>query len=264
MSVLEDKAAAEMPVVFLGHGSPMNIIDDNIFTQTFKKLGGTLPKPKAILAISAHWQTRGTLVQTSEAPKTIYDFGGFPEELYKIKYEVKGMPDLAHRISTQVPQILAQDEWGIDHGTWSVLVHMFPQHDVPVLQMSMNRSLSLQEHFELGKELQFLRKQGVLILGSGNIVHNLQQIKWDPNSAPFDWTLEFDSKVRTLVENKEFGRIFELVKNEPKLFNVAHPSYEHFIPLMYVLGAAGDPKVVSTLSSGTQNGSISMTSFQLG
>lgn len=250
-----------MPVVFVGHGSPMNIIDDNQFTRAFSKIGQIVTKPKAILAISAHWLTRGTRVLNSLAPKTVYDFGGFPEELYRVKYPVDGYPEIATLLSKHNPQLVSVDEWGIDHGTWSVLVHMFPKHDIPVLQMSLNKNLNFKEHFELAKEIQFLRNQGVLILTSGNIVHNLRQIKWESDAEPFDWATEFDSVVFELISESKFSAVAELPTQSSHLFQVAHPTYEHFLPLLYALGAADAAKPTQVVSRGTQNGSISMTSY---
>ena len=252
-----------MPVVFVGHGSPMNSIEKNSFTNAFSDLGQALIKPKAILAISAHWVTRGSIIQKSNRPKTIYDFSGFPDELYQIKYEVDGNSNIANEVAAKVPSITADDQWGLDHGTWSVLVHMYPNRDIPVLQLSLNANLSIKEHLKLASELYFLRQQGVLILGSGNIVHNLRRIQWDPKAPAYDWNLEFDQKIRDLIANHDFEGVAALEKTNGKLFAMAHPSSEHFLPLLYVLGAASTEGTTKIVGQGTQNASISMTSFLL-
>ncbi len=252
-----------MPVLFVGHGSPMNSVEKNSFTDAFSQLGQSITKPKAILAISAHWVTRGSIIQNSKRPKTIYDFSGFPDELYQIKYSVDGDPEIANDVSVHVPSIVADDQWGLDHGTWSVLVHMYPNRDIPVLQLSLNTNLSFEDHLKLAKELCFLRQQGVLILGSGNVVHNLRRIQWDPKAPAYDWNLEFDQKIRDLISNHDFPAVAAIEKTERKLFAMAHPSSEHFLPLLYVLGAAGPESSVKIVGQGSQNASISMTSFLL-
>ncbi len=256
-----DKSLGLMPVLFVGHGSPMNSVEKNSFTDAFSELGRSLTKPKAILAISAHWVTRGSIIQNSRHPKTIYDFSGFPDELYRIKYSVDGDPNIASDLSAHVPSIVADDQWGLDHGTWSVLVHMYPNRDIPVLQLSLNANLSFEDHINLGKELYYLRKQGVLVLGSGNIVHNLRRIQWDPKAPAYDWNLEFDQKIRDLISRQNFSSVAGIEKTDSKLFAMAHPSSEHFLPLLYVLGAAGSESTLKIVGQGSQNASISMTSF---
>ncbi|MCB0415701.1 MAG: 4,5-DOPA dioxygenase extradiol, partial [Bdellovibrionales bacterium] len=182
----EDKS---MPVIFFGHGSPMNSISENVYTKGFNELGAKLPKPKAILAISAHWMTKGSWVTHMDAPKTIHDFYGFPERLFQVQYPAPGSPDLAEKVQEldlESEIKLDDNKWGLDHGTWSVLKHMFPKADVPVIQLSLDLKKPLEYHFELGKKLKELRTQGVLIIGSGNVVHNISQVKWDDNSTPYD------------------------------------------------------------------------------
>ena len=242
-----------MPSLFIGHGSPMNVIMDNAFTQHLRILGQTY-QPQKILVISAHWVTAGTQVHAHANPKTIYDFYGFPNELYQIKYPAPGDPQLANDLKN-IAQL--DHEWGFDHGTWSILHHMYPNADIPVVQLSLNHSLSLKEHFQLAKELQKLRQEGVLIIGSGNIVHNLRAYDRSANAPTPDWSLEFDSYVtNALSENHED---LHALKNE-KLFRMAHPSTEHYLPLLYTVGASSKSDLLSFPFTGFEGGSLSMRS----
>ncbi len=242
-----------MPSLFIGHGSPMNVIADNAFTQHLKLLGKMF-KPKKILMISAHWVTSGTKVHVHEKPKTIYDFYGFPKELYEISYPAPGDLQLANELKNIAHPDL---DWGFDHGTWSALHHMYPDADIPVVQLSLNQSLSLKEHFVLAKELKKLRKEGVMIIGSGNIVHNLRM--FDRSSHPItpDWSIEFDSYVTESLKNNRDG-LFD-IKNE-KLFRLSHPSTEHYLPLLYTVGASFDNEFLSFPFEGFEGGSLSMRS----
>jgi 4,5-DOPA dioxygenase extradiol len=226
-----------MPLLFVGHGSPMNAVEDNRFSRAWKEIGVTLPVPKAILSISAHWLTRGTKVLAMERPATIHDFGGFPEELFAQRYPAPGAPDFAketQRLSAK-HHILLDDEWGFDHGTWSVLIQMFPKADIPVYQLSIDYSKPMSYHYELAQEIRSLREKGVMVIGSGNIVHNLRAINFQKDAKPFDWAMEFDSTIRHWIETGDHASIMEFQKLGA-VAQLAHPSYDHFLPLMYVLG----------------------------
>ena len=188
-----------MPVLFVGHGSPMNAIEDNEFSQTWQQLGASLPRPQAILCVSAHWETRGTYLTAMPNPKTIHDFGGFPRELFEVQYPAPGMPELATEIRENATTDIGLDrsEWGFDHGAWSVMRHIYPKADIPMLQLSIDHFQQPEYHYALAKELAFLRSRGVLIVGSGNIVHNLRRVNWQDENASFDWALEVRDKVNT-------------------------------------------------------------------
>lgn len=255
----------KMPTLFLGHGSPMNAIENNEFTKALLKLGSNLPRPKAILMISAHWETNGTWVTGMEKPKTIHDFYGFPKALFDIQYPASGLPKLANDLSTKIvdPNIRVENaKWGLDHGTWSVLRHIFPNADIPVLQLSIDRTKPMGFHFEMGEKLKYLRNQGVMIMGSGNIVHNLKEISWDVNAKPHDWAIEFDE----WVKEKLVSRNFKPLVNEPlssRAGKLSVPTLEHYLPLLYVLGASESKDVISFDYEGIQNASASMRCFQL-
>ncbi len=231
-----------MPVLFIGHGSPMNAIEGNEFVSGWKKIAAKFPKPASVLCISAHWQSRGTQVTAMENPKTIHDFYGFPPELYEAKYPAPGNPSLAKRIlgivkSTKVGQDMS---WGLDHGAWSVLSRMYPKADVPVIQLSLDATLEPAGHLRIGTELKGLRDEGVLILGSGNIVHNLMQMRLD--SPPYPWTVDFDSKVKTTLDKGDFPRLANYQSFQSARFAV--PTNEHYLPLLYAAGASDGEKPV--------------------
>jgi 4,5-DOPA dioxygenase extradiol len=229
-----------MPILFMGHGSPLNAIEDNEFSRNWKKMAEIIPKPEKILCISAHWVTDGTYVTAMENPKTIHDFYGFPKELYEVHYNAKGSHDLASEIIKTVKsvKILPDYEWGIDHGTWSLLVKMYPNADIPVLQLSLNVNLSPNECFGMGEEIRQLRKKGVLIVGSGNLVHNLMRINLD--AKPYAWAVDFDNFVKANLENGDYDNLVSY--EEHKLSDLAHPTNEHYLPLLYVIGAAENEK----------------------
>jgi 4,5-DOPA dioxygenase extradiol len=257
---MSERPLPRMPVVFVGHGSPMNIIADNPFTQALKGLARRIPRPRAILCISAHWETQGTLIQSSPAPLTIHDFTGFPRELYATGYKTVGAPALAEGVSVGLsPVVKASEEWGVDHGTWSVLLHMYPEGDIPVTQLSLDRGRDLPAHYSLAQELQALREQGVLILASGNLVHNLRKIRWEAGAPPFDWAQEFDTKVADALargDHDVFQRP-ELIAGETA-FKQAHPTIDHYLPILYALGATVSNDRAETVYEGIQNGAISM------
>lgn len=262
----ETLAASKMPVLFLGHGSPMNALAHNQFTADLRSLGESLPKPKAILAVSAHWLTSGTRVEKAEQPKTIHDFYGFPEALYKIEYPAKGSPETADRVLEvmRAHDAIADAEWGLDHGTWSVLRHMYPKAEIPVLQLSINRNLNLRQHLELAKDLKSLRDQGVLIVGSGNVTHNLYQIDWDPSAAPFDWAQEYDELIKSSLLSRNMSELLAEKPENHSLWKMAHPSIDHYIPLLYTLGASDEAEPVSFPHEGIQHGSLSMRAVKIG
>jgi len=250
-----------MPLLFVGHGNPMNAIEENKFSNTWKNFGKTLPKPKAILSVSAHWLTRGTRVTAMEKPRTIHDFGGFPEKLFAQQYPAPGAPDLAKETQTLVtkPHIMLDDDWGFDHGTWSVLIQMFPKADIPVLQLSIDYNQSMQYHYDLAQQLQVLRDKGVLIIGSGNIVHNLQAVTFGSNK-PYDWALEFDAAISKWIESGNHQAIMDFQKLGA-VAKSAHPTYDHFLPLIYVLGFQHKKDLPTFFNSDFDMSSVSMRSI---
>ena len=257
----------KMPTIFIGHGSPMNALADNNFTHSLNTLGKSIEKPKAILVVSAHWLTMNkTYVSVNPAPQTIYDFGGFPKELYDVKYEPMGSPAFAREVINEVKSIgiLEEHTMGLDHGAWSVLRHIYPAADIPTFQMSIDFSKPPQFHFELAKELQNLRSKGVLILTSGNIVHNLRQLNWnDTNPKPFDWALEFDTMVKAKLDNGQFADLADF-KSFGSIGQMAHPSYDHYLPMLYTAGLIGKNEKIKYTFEGFDMGSISMRCFQVG
>lgn len=250
----------KMPVLFVGHGSPMNIIDDNSFTRTLHELGKTL-QPKSILVISAHWVIDKTKVVSVEHPKTIHDFYGFPEELYRIQYPAPGAPQLAKELA---PVAESTEDWGLDHGSWAILRLMFPEAKIPVTQLSLNRIRTLQQHFELGQELRRLREQGVLIVGSGNLVHNLREIVWRTEAPAFEWAVEFDAIVEKELSARSWDRLIDLTAFNERQFRRAHPSIEHYLPLLPILGAADADESLAYPTAVIQNGSIAMRTVLIG
>ena len=267
----------QMPVIFVGHGSPMNAIEDNEFRQSWVKLGGSFgenrrwPKPQLILSISAHWLTRGWGLTAMALPLTIHDFGGFPTELHEQQYPAPGAPELAKQISQMIKQPengfgtgenlqLDYDQWGFDHGTWSVLKPMFPDANIPVIQMSMDYHAHMQRHFELGLQLKELRQLGVLIIGSGNTVHNLRSmVRSAPNTEAFDWNKRFDEWVGGCIDS---GNLRELTQFQSRGEDalLAHPSYEHFLPILYTAGATEQNDRVEYFNNTYQAKSIAMRS----
>lgn len=261
----ERQASPRMPVLFIGHGSPMNAIDDNAYTRTLSALGKSLPRPRAILVISAHWMTEGSWVTEMPKPKTIHDFYGFPSALFDVQYPAPGSPEIAKLVRDTVvdPKVYADTEmWGLDHGTWSVLRHMYPEADVPVLQLSLYLEQPTEYHVNLGKELAKLRDKGVLILGSGNLVHNLRTIRWEPDPKPYDWALEFDEWLKQKLSDRDFNAVLhDFHKSEAGQLSI--PTMEHYLPLHYILGAAHSTDELKFEYEELQNGSISMRSFSL-
>jgi 4,5-DOPA dioxygenase extradiol len=253
-----------MPVLFVGHGNPMNAIEDNQFTAAWQEMAIRLPVPAAILCISAHWETEGTLITAMARPRTIHDFYGFPEELYRVRYPAPGAPELAESIRVMLGGKVSDDTttWGLDHGVWSVLCRMFPKADLPVVQLSLDRTLSARGHYQLARELQPLRAQGVLIIGSGNIVHNLRMMQWG-GTSPYPWALEFDRIAAQLILDGDH----ELLIDYPALGKealLAVPTNEHYLPLLYALALRNGGETTGFFAEGIVYGSISMRSVTIG
>jgi 4,5-DOPA dioxygenase extradiol len=257
----------EMPVLFLGHGSPMNAIEENEFVEGFRNVEKGIPKPSAVLCISAHWETKGTFVTAMDKPKTIHDFGGFPEELYTVQYPAPGSPDIAKEIKNLIKsaEIGLDEKWGLDHGCWSVVKHLYPDADIPVIQMSLDYSQTAQYHYELGKELLPLRKNGILIIGSGNIIHNLRMAAWDKLDVEFgyDWAIESEEKMNNSILNDDHSSLINY-KSQGNAFNLSIPTPEHFLPLLYILALKGVNDKLNLFNEKIVAGSLSMTSLKIG
>jgi 4,5-DOPA dioxygenase extradiol len=254
----------KMPVLFIGHGHPMNALFDNDFTQGLHRIGNTIQKPNAIMVISAHWQTKGTFVSLNPNPKTIYDFGGFDDRLYKIKYEPIGSPDQAKEVIQLLPIAREDYHMGLDHGAWTVLKFMFPFADIPVFQMSIDYTQSTAKHFEMAEALKKMREKGVLIIGSGNIVHNLKRVDfYNINGKTQDWALEFDELVKAKLNMQDFLSLVDYKKlGSSALLSV--PSEDHYLPMIYTLGLASKNEPISFLFEGFQFANISMRCFRIG
>ena len=257
----------KMPVLFLGHGSPMNAIEENEFVNGFRNIGNEITKPKAILCISAHWETKGTFVTAMPSPRTIHDFGGFPKELFAVQYPVVGSPDLAKETKALIKrtEVGLDEKWGLDHGAWSVLKHLFPNADVPVIQLSIDYTKGPQYHFELAKELSILREKGILMVGSGNMVHNLGMVAWNKlnESFAYDWAIEADEKMKSYLLSGDFQKLIDY-KNQGKAFELAIPSPEHYLPLIYVLGFKNKEEKIHIFNDKPVAGSLTMTSVKIG
>ena len=250
-----------MPLLFVGHGNPMNAISDNAFSRSWTAIGAQLPRPRAILCISAHWLTPGsTQVTAMELPRTIHDFGGFPKLLFEQEYPAPGAPEFAQRTVALVRQaeLVADYEWGRDHGTWSVLIKMFPQADIPVYQLSIDYAADAQYHYDLAAELRELRDRGVLIIGSGNLVHNLSAL--DPEGEPHDWAIAFDDALTALLDRRDDQGVIAF-QGLGEAARLAHPTPDHFLPLLYVLGLKGADERIDYFNAAFDLSSISMRSF---
>jgi 4,5-DOPA dioxygenase extradiol len=262
------KNTEPMPLLFVGHGSPMNALEENDFVASWRNLANTIPRPEAILCISAHWETNGTFVTAMQNPPTIHDFGGFPDELYKVQYPAPGSPELAFDIKRSVKSVNVglDEKWGLDHGSWSVIRNIYPKADIPVIEMSMDWNKSPQAHYDLAKELAPLREKGVLIIGSGNMVHNLRMIAWDHVEDPeygYDWAIEANEKFKKLILNNDHKDLI----NYPGLGSdimLAVPTPDHFLPLLYTLALKNKNESLTFFNDKAVMGSLSMTSLRFG
>ena len=258
--------AGTLPVIFFGHGNPMNAISNNGYTDAWQRIGQNIPKPKAILAVSAHWYIPQTAVTVSATPRTIHDFGGFPPELYQVKYPAPGNPALAHRIQELLLplEVKLDNDWGLDHGTWSVLTHVYPDADIPIVQLSIDESKPTLFHYEMGQKLAPLRNEGILIIGSGNLVHNLHTYAWGRHlPEPYDWAVRFEQTARKMILAGEHESLIHY-EGMGKDAALSIPTPDHYLPLLYVLGATQKHERVQFPVEGVDGGSISMLTVQIG
>jgi 4,5-DOPA dioxygenase extradiol len=254
-----------MPVVFFGHGSPMNALEHNRHTDAWAAAGRSIARPKAILAISAHWYIRGTAVTAMANPPTIHDFGGFPPALHAFQYPAPGDAALATRVHDLLAplEVHRDQEWGLDHGTWSVLTHVYPDADVPIVQLAIDRTQPGAFHYDLGRRLAPLRDEGVLVIGSGNVVHNLGVIQWGSKPAPYPWAMQFNQAFRENLQRRSHEPLIDYLRlGESARMSI--PTPDHYLPALYVLGAQRDDDALSILTDGIELGSISMLSFACG
>lgn len=255
-----------MPVFFFGHGSPMNAIELNEFSKEWERIGKALPRPNAILCISAHWLTRGTFVTAMEQPRTIHDFGGFPDELFAVQYAAPGSPQLAKDAAALLPGAGLDEEWGLDHGCWSVVRHLYPEADVPVIQMSIDYHQPGQYHYDLARRLAVLRRKGILIIGSGNMVHNLRMVAWDKMDQPgfaFDWATEANEQMKHWINSKDHRPLIDFAR-QGKAFDLAIPTPDHYFPMLYALALQEDKDGLQFFNDKAVMGSLTMTSFRIG
>jgi 4,5-DOPA dioxygenase extradiol len=255
-----------MPVLFIGHGSPMNGIEDNEFSRRWKKMASEIPEPKAVLVISAHWYSKGTKITAMENPKTIHDFGGFPKALFDVQYPASGHPQLANETAALITStnVELDHDWGLDHGTWTIIRHMYPEANIPVLQLSIDYTKSPQYHYDLSRELYALRKKGVLIAGSGNMVHNLRMLSWEMmNGGGYDWAVDINEKFKSLILNRNHKKLidYHLLGREADL---AIPTAEHYLPLLYSLALQSPKDEISFFNDKAVGGSLTMTSVKIG
>lgn len=247
-----------MPVLFAAHGSPMNALAKNAFTETLARLGAQLPTPQAILVVSAHWETAGTQVLYNATPQTIHDFYGFPKALFDLQYPARGSLSFASATHKLIPDSVLSEKWGLDHGTWSVLVHMYPHAEIPVFQLSLDVKASPAEHIEMGRKLRSLREQGVLIVGSGNIVHNLRAIQWRDPEAKYEWAVEFDAGIKKALDERDEKTLAQYAEKFGSAAEMSVPSPEHYWPLLYAFGASDEKDTLSYPFEGFEMGSLSM------
>ncbi len=259
---------SKMPVLFVGHGSPMNGIEDNVFSNYWKQLAKEIQIPKAVICVSAHWLTSGTYITAMDSPKTIHDFGGFPQELFDVQYPAPGSPKIAEETSKSFhsTQVGLDHEWGLDHGTWSIMKHMYPKATIPVLQLSIDYNKPPQYHYELARELAFLRKRGVLIIGSGNMVHNLRMVDFNKLNEPsfgFDWAIEMNTIFKQKISSGDHKALIEYEKLNSAA-KLAIPTPDHYYPLLYSLALQDDKDKVSFFNDTAVGGSLTMTSVRIG
>lgn len=260
-------STTQMPVLFIGHGSPMNAIEENDFVSSWRNLGTTLPRPNAILVISAHWETSGTQVTAMVRPRTIHDFGGFPKALFEVQYPAPGSPELAREVKSIVKttDILLDEKWGLDHGAWSIVNRMFPNADIPVIQLSLDYYQTPRYHYDLAKELASLRHKGVLIIGSGNMVHNLRMVAWDKlndDAYGYDWALEANEMMKQFIQSGDHQQMINF-RAQGRAFDLAIPTPEHFLPSLYALALKEDNEKVTLFNDKAVAGSLTMTSFKI-
>jgi 4,5-DOPA dioxygenase extradiol len=256
---------SRMPALFIGHGSPMNTLEGNRYTAAWRRIGQALPRPEAVLVVSAHWYVPGTAVTAMETPRTIHDFHGFPQELFDFRYPAPGSPALAARVREclQPLAVTADDAWGIDHGTWSVLAHLFPAADVPVVQLSIDRSRPAQFHYETGARLAALRDEGVLILGSGNVVHNLGMLRWEAPEVAYDWALRFEQTVKDRLLRHDHAALVDWERLDARA-RLSVPTPEHYLPLLPCIATQQEGEPVSFPVEGIDMGSLSMLAVGIG
>jgi len=255
-----------MPVLFIGHGSPMNGIEDNEFSEKWAEIGRTIAVPKAVLVVSAHWFTRGTAVTAMNFPKTIHDFGGFPQALFDVEYPAPGSPELAAETSRLISSTTVEldHDWGLDHGAWTVLTHMFPKANIPVLQLSMDYTKNPAAHYELARELYQLRRKGVLIMGSGNMVHNLRMLSWEMmDGGGYVWALDINNQFKSLIMNNDHAPLINY-SQLGKAAMLAIPTPEHYLPLLYTLGLKNEREEITLFNDKAVGGSLTMTSVRIG
>ncbi len=255
-----------LPAIFFGHGNPMNALARNPYTAAWREIGTRVAKPKAILAISAHWYVPGTGVTIGTAPRTIHDFGGFPRELYQVRYPAPGDPDLARRVQAMLAPtpVMLDASWGLDHGTWSVLAHVYPNAEIPIVQLSIDETKPAAFHFEIGRKLAPLRSEGVLIVGSGNLVHNLHAYAWGAHKPdPYDWAVRFENDSKDLLLAGDNKPLIDYEQLGPDAM-LSIPTPDHYLPLLYVMGARQKDDAVTFPASGVDGGSISMLSVEIG
>lgn len=255
-----------LPAIFFGHGNPMNALANNAYTAGWRQIGKQIPKPRAILSISAHWFVPGTGVTISTSPKTIHDFGGFPQELFQVQYPAPGDPDLARRVQSLLKPlpVSLDNSWGLDHGTWSVLRHVYPDADVPIVQLSIDEIQPAAFHFEVGRKLASLRGEGILIIGSGNLVHNLHTYAWGRHMPdPYDWAIRFESEAKEMMVAGEYTPLIAYEHLGPEA-QLSIPTPDHYLPLLYVLGSRQQGELITFPIEGVDGGSISMLSVQVG
>lgn len=258
-------AGEKMPALFVGHGSPMNGIEDNEFSRRWTKMATEIPIPAAVIVISAHWFTRGTKTTAVDHPPTIHDFGGFPRELFEVQYPAPGDPALARETTELIRStpVLPAHDWGLDHGTWTIVRHMYPKADIPVLQLSIDYTKDAKTHYEIGRELESLRSKGVLIIGSGNMVHNLRMMSWQMiHGGGFDWANEMNDKFKALITDNDHGALIDYEQLGPEA-KLAIPTPEHYLPLIYTLALKGTKEGVSFFNDKAVGGSITMTSLKV-
>lgn len=257
-----------MPVLFVGHGSPMNGIEDNQFSQGWRKIASEIPKPNAVLVVSAHWLSNGTRITAMDFPPTIHDFGGFPQALFEVQYPAPGSPEIAMETAALLKTFHAETDhdWGLDHGAWTVVRHMYPDADIPVLQLSIDYNKGPQYHYDLAKELYSLRKKGILIMGSGNMVHNLRMVAWNKLNEPeygYDWAFELNDKFKNLIASGNHQDLIHFSRISSNI-NLAIPTSEHYLPLIYTIGLQSDKEDVMFFNDKAVGGSLTMTSVKFG